>query len=307
MTLRLLLLMPVLALCLTAPAVRAQSVEERRQAVETTLDQSPVCARMGDLYWEIGNSDGRLASGQRGTAVNATRRQPLGAASKWLLAAYVAERRDGKLGLAEIAALNMTSGFSRLNVIACRGAGTVSDCPSPGPNPQHRGRFFYNNGHAQHLAMVMGLGAMGPRELRREIGDVLGLGDALDYSSPQPGGSAELSPAAYGEFLRGLIDNRWQLSPLLGTHAVCTLCLEGLYSPSPKDWHYSLGHWVEDAPGDDGALSSPGLTGFYPWISADHVHWGILARNHLSKDAWYASAKCGALMRRAWLTARAQF
>lgn len=293
------------ALLLALPAT-AQTTGQRTQAVEATLSQSPACTKLGDLYWEIGNADDRLATGQRGNTVTANRRVPLGAATKWLFAAYVAERRQGRLDPGDISALTMISGYSHLNVVACRGASTVADCPSPGPNPQHRGRFYYNNGHAQHLAMTLGLDRMEPRALADEINGVLNLTAPLLYDAPQVS-AAMLTPAAYGDFLRSLVDHRSQLSPLLGSNAVCTLCLDGLYSPAPKPWHYSLGHWVEDAPGDDGALSSPGLFGFYPWISADHTHWGLLARNHLSKDAWWASARCGALMRRAWLTARAQY
>jgi hypothetical protein len=310
------LLLPLVVACVVAQTVWGQTVwgqaawgqtvEQRRQAVETTLAQSPACARLGDLYWEIGDADDRLAWGQRGTSVTARQRVPLGAAGKWLFAAYVAERRQGHLGANDVAALNMTSGYSHLNVVACRGASTVADCPSPGPNPQHVGRFYYNNGHAQHLAVELGLGALEPRALAAEVNGLLRLSAPLVFDSPQIG-SAQLSPAAYGDFLRALIDNRSALSPLLGSHATCTLCLNGLYSPGPKPWSYGLGHWVEDGPGDDGALSSPGLFGFYPWISADHTSWGVLARNHLSKDAWWASARCGALMRRAWLTARAQY
>lgn len=294
----------LLTVTLPLPAA-AQTIEQRRQAVEATLAQAPACAKLGDVYWEIGNADDRLAAGQRGGSVSANRRVPLGAATKWLFAAYVAERRQGVLSPNDIAALTMVSGYSHLNVVACRGASTVADCPSPGPNPRHLGRFYYNNGHAQHLALELGLGRMEPRALADEINGVLGLSAPLAYDAPQVSAAA-LTPAAYGEFLRALVDHRSQLSPLLGAHATCTLCLNGLYSPAPKPWSYSLGHWVEDGPGDDGALSSPGLFGFYPWISADHTHWGLLARNHLSKDAWWASARCGGLMRRAWLTARAQ-
>ena len=85
------------------------------------------------------------------------------------------------------------------------------------------------------------------------------------------------------------------------------LVLDSTRSPAPKFWDYSLGHWVEDAPGDDGAFSSPGLFGFYPWITADHQTWGILARNHLAKDAWYASAQCGAVIRKAWATGKVRY
>lgn len=305
------LLVPLFAAVLAATSGAIAQVAppsdlaQRRAAVEATLSRAPACAKLGDLYWEIGNAEDRLASGQRGASVTANRRIPLGAAGKWLFAAYVAERRQGHLNPGDIAALNMTSGYSHLNVMACRGANTVADCPSPGPTPEHLGRFYYNNGHAQHLAVELGLGRMEPRALADEINAVLDLSAPIVFDSPQLG-AAQLTPAAYGDFLRALVDHRSRLSPLLGQYPACTRCLNGLYSPGPKPWLYSLGHWIEDAPGDDGALSSPGLFGLYPWITSDHTSWGLLARNHLSKDAWYASARCGALMRKAWGTATAQ-
>lgn len=307
--LRLLLVLLVL-LCaagaLAPVSAPGQSVDQRRQAVEVTLARAPACAKLGDLYWAVGDGDDLLAAGQRGRAVTASRRVPLGAAGKWLFAAYVAQRRQGDLGPGDAMALNMTSGYSRLNVIACRGASTVAGCPAPGPNSDHVGRFYYNNGHAQHLALVMGLGALDPVALGAEVTEVLGLSAPLVFDSPQLS-SASLTPAAYGDFLRALTDNRLALGPLLGRHATCTLCPNGLYSPAPKPWSYSLGHWVEDGPGGgDGAFSSPGLFGLYPWISADHSTWGLLARNHMAKDSWWASAQCGALTRRAWRTARSQ-
>jgi hypothetical protein len=298
------LLLAIAALAVAAPAF-AQSVEQRRQAVETTLAQAPLCSKLGDLYWEIGNADDRLASGNRGRAVLPDRRVSLGSASKWLFAAYVAERRQGVLSPTDIAGLNMTSGYSRLNQVACRGAGKVGDCPADPANPEHMGRFYYNGGHAQRLAIDMGLGAMTPRQLAAEMRDVLDVPD-LEFDQPQPGGGAVMTPAGYGTFLRRLVAGDLSLSPLLGRYSVCTLCLAGLYSPAPKFWNYSLGHWVENDRFDDGAFSSPGVFGFYPWISADRTTWGLLARNHLAKDAWYASAQCGALTRKAWVTAKPQ-
>ena len=38
--------------------------------------------------------------------------------------------------------------------------------------------------------------------------------------------------------------------------------------------HSALGHWVEE----DGAYSSPGLYGFYPWIDHAQAWYGVIAR-----------------------------
>jgi hypothetical protein len=68
---------------------------------------------------------------------------------------------------------------------------------------------------------------------------------------------------------------------------------------------------VEDDPSGagDGAFSSPGFAGFYPWIwidptDATKAWYGILARTDTSSMAsgFTASINCGRLIRRAWLT-----
>jgi hypothetical protein len=114
------------------------------------------------------------------------------------------------------------------------------------------------------------------------------------------------SPAAYGTFLRKIINGQLVMSGLLGSHPVCTLpaiCADSVYSPSPYAWHYSINHWVEDGVGQDGAFSSPGKFGFYPWITADRSGYGILARVSKDAGAFLPSAQCGAAIRAAWTNA----
>ena len=69
-------------------------------------------------------------------------------------------------------------------------------------------------------------------------------------------------------------------------------------------WHYSLGHWIEDDPAGDGAYSSPGAFGFYPWIDTSKTLYGVVARIVLAGA--YDSALCGAQIRKAWVTGVAQ-
>ena len=110
----------------------------------------------------------------------------------------------------------------------------------------------------------------------------------------------------------------------LGTNPVCTYptstsrwtycpsgngggtCSTSLCSPITENQHYSMGHWVEDEPGyGDGAFSSPGAAGFYPWIDAGKRYYGILARNASGTDAihnGFASEQCMRLARRAFMT-----
>ena len=74
--------------------------------------------------------------------------------------------------------------------------------------------------------------------------------------------------------------------------------------PSTESWHYSLGHWVEDDPAvGDGAFSSAGAFGFYPWVDASKTYYGVLAREDLlGTGMGVESARCGRLIRKAWMT-----
>jgi hypothetical protein len=51
----------------------------------------------------------------------------------------------------------------------------------------------------------------------------------------------------------------------------------------------------------DGAFSSPGTYGFYPWVDATRTIYGVLGREAPSGQG-YPSAVCGRLIRRAWVT-----
>lgn len=287
----------------------AQSAADRAAAVEATLDRAAACSGLGGFYWEIGDANGRLASGSRG-GVAADRRMRIASASKWVFGAYVAERRNGALTDADVAALEMTSGYTGLNPVACAVSRTVAGCFERRHNdafdPKAVGKFSYNGGHDQKLAIDLGLGPLDSTGFAAEIRRVLGVD--IGFSSPQPAGGMETSAAAYAVFLRKILRGELRISGLLGSRPVCTLpsaCAQAAHSPSPQAWHYSLNHWVEDAPGGDGAFSSPGAFGFYPWIAADRATYGILARESITRRAWVDSAACGAAIRRAWTTGKA--
>jgi hypothetical protein len=71
-------------------------------------------------------------------------------------------------------------------------------------------------------------------------------------------------------------------------------------------WHYSVGHWLEDDPTvGDGAYSSAGAFGFYPWISADKSLYGVISRKDVPGSG-VDSIRCGRLIRKAWVTGAAQ-
>lgn len=290
----------VLVLLVALPAT-AQTVDARRAAVQATLDQAPACAGLGDAYWEIGDADGRLAWGQRGRTITADRPLRIASASKWLWGAYAVERAGGALTADDIAALTMSSGYVGVNPLRCQGK--VADCQGRGQVAAQVGRFHYDSGHSQHQAVAFGLGGLDGPGLAAEMRRLLGRELDFTMRSPQPAGGVIMAPAAYGLFLRKLTAGQLRLSPLLGSHAVCTLpgtCPSAIQSPLDRDWHYSLHHWVEDTPGDDGAVSSAGAFGFYPWISADRKAWGLLAREQAERHAGRASAICGILLRKAW-------
>ena len=68
---------------------------------------------------------------------------------------------------------------------------------------------------------------------------------------------------------------------------------------------YAAGHWVEDDPvTGDGAFSSPGAFGFYPWIDQSKTYYGVVAR--MAQNGAWPSVQCGRLIRKAWLSGTAQ-
>ena len=102
-----------------------------------------------------------------------------------------------------------------------------------------------------------------------------------------------------------------RIASLLGSTATCTnpaTCMTALNTPIRSDvsCHYSIGHWVEDdRVSGDGAFSSAGVFGVYPWISADTSLYGVLARVDAAGGG-NPSALCGASTRKAWVTGVAQ-
>ena len=157
--------------------------------------------------------------------------------------------------------------------------------------------------HASLPAPGMDLGAMDRVALATEVRRVLGTDIPLAYSQPLLAGGAVMAPAGYAVFLRKLLSGQLKLSTLLGSYAVCTnpaTCATAVSTPvvGGLNWHYSIGHWVEDDPTrGDGAFSSAGAFGFYPWIDAGKTYYGIVARSDTAGRGGNDSADCGALIR----------
>ncbi|MDA8141582.1 MAG: hypothetical protein M0036_23310 [Desulfobacteraceae bacterium] len=291
------------------------SREARIAAVKATATSAQECQVLGDFYWEMGDTKGALGSGQIGNQYSAGRVIPIASASKWIFGSYVLEKigRDKQPSREQVQALEMTSGYTGLKFMRCIFPRTVGECFHNRGNDQfvaaNVGKFYYNGGHDQKLAIDLGLGHFTAKEFGEEIRKYIGSDLDIDFNTPQPAGGMKASPADYGKFLRKIMSGALRMHDYLGFQPVCTdpkTCPQALFSPVPAAWHYSLNHWVEDSPDDDGAFSSPGAFGFYPWISANKKWYGILARESRMPNAAKESMYCGVKLRRAWVSGKPQ-
>ncbi|NRF66281.1 hypothetical protein HLB44_04725 [Aquincola sp. S2] len=293
-----------------------------RFAAATTAANSAsnACAAIRPFYWEVGDKVQRQAGGSVRAAGNATVYEAgtvmnIASASKWLYGAYVAEQRGGALTAEDITFLNFTSGYVNFPVNGCEPGDTVASCVARGSNgqqtPAEIGRFHYNGGHMQKHASLaspgMNLGALNNATLAAEMRRVLGTDISFSFTQPQLPGGARTTARDYATFLRKLLNRQLKLGSMLGHHPVCTnpaTCPSATSAPVPAQmsWHYAIGHWVEDDPATgDGAFSSAGAFGFYPWIDAARSHYGVIARVALFGNG-AESAACGAAIRRAFIS-----
>jgi hypothetical protein len=305
---------------LTPPASTAARIAAATAAAQSG---SNACAPIRPFYWEVGDKAQRLAGGSvnaagNGTVYEAGTVMNIASASKWLYGAYVAEQRGGALTAEDIEFLNFRSGYVSLPALTgCQQNDTIGSCLARGSNgvqtPSEVGRFHYDGGHMQKHASLpspgMALGAMNNAMLAAEMRRVLGTDIALSFSQPQPAGGVRTSAKDYAAFLRKLLNKQLKMGSLLGSHPVCTnpqTCPTATYSPiATESWHYSIGHWVEDDPArGDGAFSSAGAFGFYPWIDASRSFYGVVARTAIFGSG-NESAACGAAIRRAWISGSA--
>lgn len=280
----------------------ASGASAAAQAAKT----AQACTSIGDFYWEIGDRNGVKASGQVGDEYDANTEMRIASASKWVFGAYVLEKigKDQKPSADQVAMLEMRSGFTEFSPIRCLLSRSVESCMDSRGNDEKDaktvGKFSYGGGHSQRLAVSLGLGRMSATQLTTEVKRYLGTDLGFSYDKPQLAGGMVSTPSQYGQFLRKIMSGKLRMHDFLGYEPTCTQCSSAVSSPAKKAWHYSLNHWVEDAAGDDGAFSSPGLLGFYPWISADKSTYGIVAREKLSGSAYWDSVQCGKAIRSAW-------
>ncbi|MFT3928731.1 MAG: hypothetical protein QM709_00415 [Spongiibacteraceae bacterium] len=290
------------------------TLDQRIGAANATATSAKACKKLGDFYWEIGDKNGAGGSGTVGDKFTAQKMIPIASASKWIFGSYVLEKNGKKeLTREQIQALEMTSGYTSHKHTHCILPRTTAECFRNRGNdefhPEHVGKFFYNGGHDQKLAVDMGLGDLSAKQFGEEIRKYIGSDLAIDFNTPQPAGAMKASPGDYGKFLRKILNGDLRMHDYLGFQPVCTdpkTCQLAVYSPAPAAWHYSLNHWVEDSSDSDGAFSSAGAFGFYPWITADKQWYGILAREDRMPSAAKESVACGVKMRRAWLSGEVQ-
>lgn len=295
----------------------------RIAAATQTAQNNPACTALSSFYWEIGNSSGVLASGQVGSgAPGADTEMLVASASKWVFAAYAVEKKGGAAlsTTQDVPYLNFTSGYSNFTLPTCPGLfGTVDDCLAGDRGTVEAaeaasGTYHYDSGHMQKYASNIGLGALNAAGLASEVMSTLGGDWSLSYADVQVAANVRTTAAQYARFLRKMLVGHpapLRIATQLGSHAVCTLprqCPNSAYSPSSEDWHYSLGHWVEDdaatVQAGNLAYSSAGSFGFYPWVSQDRSLYGIVARELFGgTHEGFVSATCGQLIRRAYVTA----
>ena len=290
------------------------TVAQRSAAAASAAAQAADCVAVQPFYWSVGDATGKLGDGSVGAAPPVTSTiMAIASASKLVYGAYVAEQRAGALTDNDVHFLNFVSGYTDFD--SCQPTDTVAICEATGTNGTYEaandGKFYYGGGHMEKHANDNGLAAADNSSLATAINTALGT--SFNYSQPQLAGGIYTNATTYGAFLQRIVAGQLQIGALLGTHPVCTnphTCSSAVYTPIPTESdHYSIGHWVEDDPAvGDGAFSSPGAFGFYPWIAHDKAWWGVLARNSNNSDeqGGVASMKCGRQIRAAWVAGQYQ-
>ncbi len=306
-------------------------------ASEETAQNNAACTAVQPFYWEIGDAHGALASGSStqtgGTVVTAATKLLFASASKWIYGMYVVQNRGGAVNLsaADVKFLNFTSGYSYMDTLTqsatctapATGADNINYCltlPSSTPgktyashNPETDGVFDYDGGHEENHAgqLQPEINNLDTSQLGAAIAAGLNVsGITLRYTQPLLAGGIYASANDYSLILRAVLQGRLGMLDALGTNAVCAWVGAGCnaaYSPAVTvKWHYSIAHWVEDDPvTGDGAFSSPGAFGFYPWIESNKKFYGVLSRYATANGEiqnGLASSQCGHALRAAWET-----
>ncbi len=297
---------------------------QAKKDINSLITSNGKCNSIGNFYWIIGDKSGKLIDGSKGTTYNENTRIPIFSASKMVFGAYVLEKIGGKNNLNDtlIRGLNFTAGYTSDSTVFCRPSDTVKICfdtfhaSSFNQSNFNNRKFFYSSGHMQNIASgpELGLADKTNSTLGPAINEVLEFDSELTFVSefsfislgsqntvpvgPILAGAMKTNAKSYGNFLNKVVDGTLlNFKNALGYESVYTSNCTG-----NNCLMYSMGHWVEN--NFDGAFSSVGALGFYPWISKSKNYWGILARhdNILNGgDNSTESLECGQQLRKAFL------
>lgn len=302
------------------------------------------CAEIQPFWWEIGYSVVMRVGDTSSTDGSGPPFQDtdmaIASASKWIYAAYVAERRGGDPRGYDIQFLTLESGYHYMSACNWSGIETVDECLAYfNVDTDHAngdrdstaiGKFAYDGGHFEaHASNYPGLplsifnpidlGAYNDDALTAEINGVLDLSEDVveSYGQPLLAGGVRSTPGLYADFLRAIMSGNLEMYSLLGMFQVCASKIDCpdsvLNTPIPDDhhWNYSVGHWVETD--NDNAYSNAGVRGFYAWISKYKDLYGIVGRDvnlraNETEDTSvnWDSVECGQLIRKAWYTGQPQ-
>jgi hypothetical protein len=306
---------------------------EANTAATHTANHSQACKGNGNFYWEIGSRNGAIVSGSvvnnsSVAGVDATTSMPIASASKLIFAAYVLETCGGVActtpgnPVPSHLALRMMSSYlgTQQRCVGATGSTTVDQCAQSAGiyhEPAAVDAFSYSGGQFQAFAWgephLTNLNAGG---LAYEINAWLGTDFSYGHSAPNPwlAGGAGSTPANYALFLQRILlsyadpVNGLKIFGALGQDEVDAYYSAHSTPVTAQAWGYSYGHWVENIEGRvakwDGAYSSPGSFGFYPWIAKGKQLYGLVARN--SGGGFWPSVVCGQAIRRAFYTGQAQ-
>ena len=141
--------------------------QQRATAARLTAEKAAACVAVQPFYWELGNAAQPLVGGKAGEGAPDRRTEmAIASASKWVYAAFAAERRQGQFTADDIKFLNFQSGYTHYRF--CLPNQSVAACQASlingrgRKNPATENRFDYGGGHMQQHALTMGLGSLGP-------------------------------------------------------------------------------------------------------------------------------------------------
>nr|WP_253899535.1 hypothetical protein [Corallococcus carmarthensis] len=294
------------------------------QAAQDTANEAASCKPLGNFYWEIGDGAGRIYGLSRGSGVSATTVMPIASASKWLyVGAYVQSKGYANLTPDEKKRLNFTSGYIEENTTLCGAAGTtVSACYGTSfkdvtYRPLQNGRFFYNGGHMQKLALddIGARKGTGLVSVMDWLNPLLGTTFPESDSDVAVAGGFSGSAVQYRVFLMKLLNNQVALASKLTVDSVPAWPggPNVAYTPwsAAGEAYYGLGHWIEGEPVNGTwtvtGHSSAGAFGFYPWVNAARTRYMVLARSRqLGEEEGEKSRACAQTVRKAYETGVAQ-